>query len=392
MSPASPSQAPALVIGLAIHGLALVRALASRGVEVHAFAHKERRPGPTTYTRHARVHERDALNSPALVEHLVEFARHRRTGGRIVLFPTSDRMVEAIATGWGSLEPHYLLSWAHCRELVLRLQSKAGLAEFARRAGIDYPRSAVIETAGDCARIAADLRLPAIVKPARPLSSFKALIVEDTAGLQALVHRYSRDLPFVIQEYIAGDDGTLHACTAYLDRGRELCSFTSLKLASSPPGLGQGTVFVTEDNPATRDLARRFLAGLDLSGPVAVEFKRDPQGRYWLIEPNVGRTEYCVDLAIQSGLNLPWIEYCHVLGREVPAQVNGAVRPSAWFDTDKDPLCWLRLSRHQRARIPPGTSTVFPYAGHRDLKPLLVSSVQQLTGTLRSGAGWLLRR
>ena len=40
---------------------------------------------------------------------------------------------------------------------------------------------------------------------------------------------------------------------------------------------------------------------------MAVEFKRSADGRLWMIEPNVGRTEYCVDVCIGNGFDLPWL-------------------------------------------------------------------------------------
>lgn len=380
----------ALVCGFAVHGLAVARALARRGVEVHALADRERFRGPTTFTRYAQVHVRDGLNTDRLLAHLEEFAA-KHAGRPIVLFPTSDRMAGTVARHWSRLEGRYVLSWAHCRDLVLKLQSKDSLAEFAARAGVRYPRSRVLAGADEAAGILADLRAPLIIKPVRPLSSFKAINVAGEQELAELARRFPADLPFLCQEYIAGGDGTLHACTFYLDHGREICALASRKLAAAPPGLGQGTVFVTEDNPRTLAIARGLLAGVDLSGPVAVEFKRDEAGEFWLIEPNVGRTEYCVDLAIQAGVNLPYVEYCCALGLPVPADCSGAPGPRAWFDTDKDPLCYLRSGDLARSTLP-GMKPVFPFLGHGDPGPVMASALAQAIDALRTGAGRLLGR
>lgn len=387
--PAAPA---ALVCGLTIHGLAVVRSLARHGVEVHAFARRQRWRSPTAYTRYARVHFHNGLNSDDLLGHLRAFAREMDVSRKVVLFPTSDRMAGTIARHWPELQDRYLLSWAHCRDLVLALQLKDNLPQYAERAGIRYPRTAVANSAADAGRIAAELRMPVVVKPALPLSSFKAIIVHDATELREVINRYAADLPFVVQEFIEGGDGSLFACTVYLDHGREVCSFTSRKLAASPPGLGQGTVFTAESNPETLSLTRRFLSGLDLSGPVAVEFKRDPGGAYWMIEPNVGRTEYCVDLAIQSGVNLPCIEYQHAAGLPQDPSLNVTQTPHLWFDTDKDPLCYLRSGRTLAALGCPVYPPVFPFAGHGDRLPLIASAAADSIGALRQGLSWIRSR
>jgi hypothetical protein len=120
-------------------------------------------------------------------------------------------------------------------------------------------------------------------------------------------------------------------------------------------------------DPAVRKATTEFLRDRELSGPVAVEFKRGPDGRLWMIEPNVGRTEYCVDVCIGNGFDLPWFEYCHVAGRELPPVANH--NRSIWFDCDRDRWSWVRyLARNPgdaRAYRP-----LFPFAGHGDPGPL----------------------
>ena len=378
MSGTSPGggQPAALVVGLSIHGLALARALAKRGVLVHCLAGHEVPPSPTTATRFAKVHFRETLNSGPLVDHLLEIARDIGADGKTVLFPTSDRIVRAIAEGWERLEPCFLLAWSHCRDRVLQLQRKDALAQACDAAGIRYPRSAVLDSAVNADQCTAGLRFPLIAKPAQPLSSFKAIKLSSTAELQQLAERFRSDLPFVVQEWVEGGEGSLFACTTYLDRGRPVFLFPSRKLAASPPGLGQGTVFESLDDSEICAISDRFLSTLELSGPVAVEFKRDPDGQYWFIEPNVGRTEYCVDLAIQCGWDLPWIEYLHATGRLSEFRPPANVTRGVWYDTEKDPLCFLR---HAGALFVPGHGPrrpIFPFLGHADWRPVLMSALR----------------
>ena len=374
-APRERNESPALVIGLAIHGLAVARALARQGVNVHCLA--EDASAPTAYTRYARVHVRRGLNTDALPGLLAEVAREVGSREKIVLFPTSDRVVKGIANAWDTLSDRFAVSWAHCRGLILELQRKDSLEKYCDQAGVRHPKSRIVRAVGECDAIAAALRFPLVVKPAQPLSSFKAIRITDAVQLGQLVERYPKDLPFVVQEWIDGPEPSLYSCTTYLDRGRPLYSFTSRKIAASPPGLGQGTVFETLEDQQTQTLAESFLKHLDLTGPVAVEFKRDASGAFWLIEPNVGRTEYCVDLAIQSGFNLPYMEYLHVTGRSPDAAIAKQSHSCAWYDTDKDPLCFLANLRTTRGEGGRSRKLVFPFLGHGDWRPLAASFLQQ---------------
>lgn len=376
---------PALVVGLSIHGLAVARALAKAGVPVYCLSDRLTPQLPTTYTRYARVRAVKELNTEPLSVLLMAMADEIGGEGKIVLFPTSDRIVRGIAAVSDAIRTRYLLSWMHCRELVLELQRKDSLPAYCDRLGIRYPTTRALINVDDCRSVADSLRFPLVVKPVQPLSSFKAIRVTSALELEQTARRFVGDLPFVVQEWIEGPEPSLYACTAYVDRGRPLFMVTSRKLAASPPGLGQGTVFETVEKAEIRDLSERFLGQFDLTGPVAVEFKQDHRGEFWLIEPNVGRTEYCVDLVIQSGFNLPYIEYLHVTGQSAEIVLPSHLKDCVWFDTDKDPACFiknlaaLRLGRRERR------SPIFPYFAQGDLRPFVVSVVQQCDELARAG-------
>ena len=380
----SSDASPALVVGLSIHGLAVVRALARRGIEVHGLSEIESPPQPTVYTRFAKVHFRSGLNAGSLTDTLIDVANQIGSHHKIVLFPTSDRIVKAIAQSWEVLGERFLLSWSECRDLVLKLQRKDHLAAYCEHRGIVHPKSNIVHAIADCDDIAGHLRFPIAVKPAQPLSSFKALRIGTPLELQNCVRLFERDLPFVVQEWIDGPEPSLYSCTTYMKDGKPMLLFTSRKLAASPPGTGQGTVFETVDNEETREIAARFLAGSGLVGPVALEFKRDDDGKFWLIEPNVGRTEYCVDLAIQSGFDLPYLEYLHVTGKAAENQLPRSTRDCVWFDTDKDPRCFFSQFGAIRGNDGHRRHIVFPFLGHGDLRPLVASIAQLVRSWLRA--------
>lgn len=359
----------AVVVGFSIHGLAIARSLARLGIRVHALTAD--RTLATSATRYATVHYCPGVDSVSIVDKLRDFATSTLGASRAVLFPTNDNMVRSIGRNWQELEPFYSLSWATCRKLVLELQLKDSLASHCERAGVPYPRSETVNSLEECRRWPYDLSSSCLViKPVRPLSAFKAVITSSVADLERLVVQYPNDLPFIVQEYVDGKDDELYFCSMYLKDGDEIFAFTGRKLRALPEGTGQGTIMTSEPNEELIQLSRKFLSGLQISGPVAIEYKRDHKGRFWLIEPNVGRTEYCVDLLIQSGINVPQFEYFHALGKWSSQMCHiPRLGKRTWYDTEREPFCFIGHMVDSKRINSPGKA-VFPYFGHSDTRPL----------------------
>jgi D-aspartate ligase len=368
---------PALVVGMCVHGLAVIRALSRAGVKVYAVEQNASLPGTAT-SKVVRWFNAP-IGAADLVETLLGLANRNYWRGRPVLFLMNDRMVRVVADAWGRLAPHYRLSWAASREEVVRLQSKDRIPEVCRNSGVRFPATTVVMAAEDCLTVEAAAPYPLIVKPAMPMGDFKAIIVQSRSELIALAQRYAKNLPFVVQQWIPGGPSTLKFCSLYLIEGRSLARFEGRKGYAGADGLGQGTVMEPWPDDRVYVAAMKFLEGLELSGPVSVEFKEDPSGHLWLIEPNVGRTEYCVDVCVANGFNLPIMEYQHAIGAKIAAVVTSNSR--IWCDTDRDKLSWIRFAKSH-----PRTGRVyrpaFPYLRLTDLGPFFRSCAQYVSGKL----------
>lgn len=323
------------------------------------------------------MHVRELVNSSQLTKILNDFAReYLRNGDKAVLFPTSDTMVRSIGESWPELEQSFLLSWSSKRNSVLNLLLKTSLPAICSDRKILHPPTLAVTGTEDCESIADALGFPLLLKPARPLSSFKALLIDSNAELDRVIRTYEKDLPYVAQQWIDGGDDSLYFCSLFLEDGVERAYFCGRKLRSHPRGLGQGTVMTAEENEDVLALSRKFLDGMNWTGPISIEFKRDRSGHYWLIEPNVGRTEYCVDLAIQAGVNLPFIEYCAATGRSCDV-VRAKPKPVTWFDTEKDPLCYLKTVT--AAPLMLLQRPVFPYLSRGDQRPFRAAITNRLS-------------
>jgi len=359
-----------IVLGLNIHGLAIARSLARAGLTVHALTPFPN--SPANATRFAKVTVVPEVATRDLALQLAKYSRNV-LGNRIgVLFPTSDNMVRELGENWPLLSERYALAWSENINTVLELQDKSWLPAYCDRAGTLHPQSVLITGKGDLPLLD---RMPApyIIKPSRPQSGFKALVVSEPLQIRRLIDSHHSDLPFVVQQYILGDDDRLHFCCMYLRNGTEKASFCGVKLRSWPSKIGQGTVMAAAVNPEILDLSRRFVSGLGYSGQIAIEYKRDRDGRYWMIEPNVGRTEFCVDLAIQAGVNFPLIEYADVSNVEANNHPFVVRRKVIWYDTVNEPLCYIRSlpTRFRYGHL--FSAAVFPYLGHGDSGPFLLA-------------------
>jgi hypothetical protein len=205
------------------------------------------------------------------------------------------------------------------------------------------------------------LSAPILLKPNKQSFSFKTYRCETEEEFRRFVRAQIDSWPLIAQEWIEGSDSSLYFYTCFSDSGREYYGFTGRKVRSSPPGMGIATVIETADEPGIRVAALKLLPVLDLTGPVAMEFKKDHAGNYRFIEANVGRTEFCVDLAIQAGFNLPYIEFMYTLKRPLPEI--GKWQECIWFDTDKEPFSYAALCLKERTLRPHGKSPVLPYHG-----------------------------
>ena len=361
----------AVVVGLCAHGLAVVRALHRDGVPVVALEANRKIPG--VRTRAARVVFTEDINGSGLIDGLLELRGELPDAPDPVLFLTNDNMVRVVAREWQRLEGRYRLSWAHCRQDVLRLLDKTSLEAHCREHGLPYPKTWLLESADALAGLTeAGLAFPLIVKPALPLSGFKVRLIDDLQGLRRLVDERPQALPFLLQHWVPGDDRRILFTAFYLDQGKILASFCGRKLASKPAALGQTTVAESYEHEGMRELAERFFAPLGLSGPVSLEAKLDADGQPWIIEPTLGRTDYWLDCCVANGVNLPLVEYRDQSDGEItPAQ---QTQDMIWFDTERSPLSYLRLRLGQGDTAPGKWRPRFAYWDRSDPMPSFYSA------------------
>ncbi|MGD9507053.1 MAG: carboxylate--amine ligase [Geminicoccaceae bacterium] len=206
------------------------------------------------------------------------------------------------------------------------LLGKMGFQRLAERRGFPVPRGVRLTLNDDGG--AAKLRYPCVVKPTtkdpRWAREFrKAYKVGEVAEVAMLWDRMCKIVSEVIvQEWIEGDDSDVYFCLQYrAPAGGPVTSFVGQKLRQWPPLVGGTASCVAAPEAAAEleDLTNRFFGSVGMVGLCSMEYKRDRRdGRFYMVEPTVGRTDFQEEIATLNGVNIPLAAYCGELGLPLP--------------------------------------------------------------------------
>jgi D-aspartate ligase len=298
---------PAAVVDVGwVNGLAAIRSLGRAGVRVLAVDHR-----PSALGFRSKYAER--LLSPDPFEDERRFVNFVRALGDVVVFPTHDNVLNAIARYADDLEVRTPFpSW----DLLERVQSKRAQLEQAQAAGVDVP----LQDPGT---------FPVVVKPDRSVE-FKrrykrqAFRCETQADLEDALAK-TEEFGAIVQELVPGGDDALYTVGSYLTPdGTPLGVFCGRKLRQTPPGIGTCRVGEAVWVPEAVEAALQLLRSFGYNGLSQVEFKRDARdGRYKLMEINPRLWQWH-GLASACGVDLPRIAYADLTGATPPAaRMNG---------------------------------------------------------------------
>jgi len=380
----SATRTPALVLGLGVHGLAVVRALGRHGVPVDVAD-----PDPTQPQRHSRYLRRflpvESLGDDRLVDALLAYGR--RSPNRTVLFLTMDRTVPVVSAHRAALQEYFHFTLPSA-EVIAELMDKTRLPGFLARCGARYPATRPLRASTDIDAVADTIGFPCVVKPAVRAVGFKAAIVATRDALAAAYADASRHSDaLVAQEWIPGGDSDVYFCFAYVGTdGTPQGVFVGRKLRQYPRGTGIAAAAEGCDDTRVRDESLRLFQHAGYRGFGSTEFRRHPvTGEDVFIEFTVGRTDYNVGCAVANGVDLPVIGYCDTIGApapRAPRQRNARV----WVDLgrlvpaivaarrDGYASTTATFSALARAMSPRNTFTLF---NRRDLAPFVAHMAQR---------------
>jgi predicted ATP-grasp superfamily ATP-dependent carboligase len=229
-------------------------------------------------------------------------------------------------------------------ESYVKLSDKNELLELARTLGIPAPRTIVAHSADPLRAAVHDMGFPCVLKPARSrvllngrITGTSVIIANSESDAEAVARSpWLGKTGCLVQEFIPGTGAGLFSLY-----GREgaVAWFAHRRIREKPPRGGVSTLSesIAVDGEL-RALSERLLSAANWFGPAMIEFRVDPDGRPWLMEVN-GRFWGSLQLAVDSGVDFPWLLYQLCLGKEARGPETYATdRRLRWLLGDFDHL------------------------------------------------------
>jgi len=237
------------------------------------------------------------------------------------------------------------------------MTDKWNLMRLAQRLNVTIPQTHYIADARSLRQACPDLKFPVVLKPYRSMiwtngrcTAASVRYAESVRELERTVaqYEYFGGNPFLLQEYIPGQ---AHGIFALYNRGKLVASFAHRRLRENPPSGGVSVLCESvEKNPGAWRMAKTLLDHMAWHGVAMVEFKVSADGTPYLMEVNA-RFWGSLQLAIDAGVDFPWLLYQLATGRDVES-VNGYVIgvKSRWLWGDFKRLCKVLAG----SELPPG--------------------------------------
>ena len=322
----------AVVVGGELNGLGVVRSLARERIPVVMVDTDRRRA--TMRTRFAHKFAISRLSGQPFIDELLRL--RAAFDEKPVLILTQEASVATVSAAYDAVSAAYHISMPLRATMEMLLDKRLFQAR-AEALGFAIPRSVTLAP-GDDGRALADLRYPCVLKSVikKPASHLpKAHRLMDAVSARELWSRIGEAVgQAVVQEWIEGEDSDVHFCLQYRRRDGQAVSFTGRKTCQWPPLVG-GTATCMPAANADAELTattNRFFDAVGFIGLGSMEYKCDRRdGRFYMVEPTVGRTDYQEEVATLNGVNLPYAAWLGEQGLPMAASTRPAP-PIAWRD------------------------------------------------------------
>lgn len=303
-----------IVLGLSHGGLAVTRALARRGIPVIGLTHN-----PSDFGLKSRyLKESHLCPHPLHESQFVEFLVNRAPDwSGALLLETTDYFMAALSRNKAILSEYYRLSVAEWDKVQVFLEKDKAYAH-ADQTGVPHPGIFQAQNMGELNAVVDQIKYPIMLKPVLShqfVTAFgrKMFIAKSLDELRSMFQRtVDARQPVVLSEIIPGTDfETLEKVYMYINtKGEVAAEVFNVKVRQTPPMFGVMRVGKTTPiNSEVRELSARLLRSLNYQGFAGLEFKRDPRDNHLkLIEVNL-RVPRCVNIAIGSGVDFPWLMY-----------------------------------------------------------------------------------
>ncbi len=346
----------AVIVGADIAGLGMARSVGIAGVPVILVDQDARLPGMhSRYVRRFLVHD---MTGPALIDGLL--ALRERLDHRPILFLRTDVQVRTISQYRERLKEAFQIRLPE-HDCLCALLDKGDFQRLAERYGFAVPRAIIVREERDFSKLD-EFSFPAVVKPCdteylvRAQAPRAQMVWSREQAAAACRATLSKAPEVIVQQWVEGGESSIYFCLQYRGEGGVVVrSFVGRKLRCWPPQTGSTASCTTapECENELELLTTAFFDKAQCVGMCSMEFKRDERtGKFFMIEPTVGRTDWQEEVAMLNGVNIPLAAYCYELGLPLPA-VEKPHNPWVW---SYPPFYWRSVfsSRSFRDSRPAG--------------------------------------
>jgi len=245
-------------------------------------------------------------------------------------------------------------------DVIEKFYNKKSTYTVAQNLEIPIPVSYFPSDESDLQEVNYLFEYPLIIKPAVMHNFYsktkkKVFKVRNFDELKNLYRRASSLIDasnIIIQEIIPGGSNTLYSFGSFFKNGNACGFIVGRRARQIPMDFGKASTFVELcDIPEIINLSTKLLKGINYYGLSEVEYKFDTRTReFKLLEVNP-RTWKWHSLAYKSGINLPYMLFCDMIGKDFIAG-GGPNRNLKWIDFYTD--LYVSLSEILKFNLPVG--------------------------------------
>lgn len=307
---------PVLVTdGILRKSLAAVRSLGSKGIHVLSSDMTRITPaGCSKFCKGSLRYPSPAASAAAFSQWLADFAA---SIPGLVIFPMDDITVSAILDHQETIKkkaPECIWLLPE-RESFRRAADKYEALKMADALGLDIPRTWWPQNPDELRDICSEAEYPLVIKPRNSSGSRGIRIVRNREELMLGYEELKAYYPLpMIQEYIP--PGTrFDVALLYDSEGSLIASFAQKEVRHYPADIGPSTVQESVWMPELVERSAGLVSAFQWRGIAEVEWMRDPRdGKLKLMEINP-RYWNSLHLAVQSGVDFPYLHYLLATGR-----------------------------------------------------------------------------
>ncbi|MFT6735472.1 MAG: D-aspartate ligase [Polaribacter sp.] len=373
----------AIVLGLGVNGLAVVRSLGEKSLRVAGIYHdKNNELG--IHSRYLKKIEKISVSytKDELLTACLKLVETKEPAQKkAVIFCTSDSFAATISKHQSLFEQHFIITTPD-KDMYWHFVAKQPTADICTTNNFPIPKTIYCTEKYQLLIKAQHLTYPLIIKPNLTFGDEfpgKNLIVHTKDELGKFISDYPQlETEVVVQEIVPSGDGKIYLVTTYSDKaGKVRIAYSGKKIRQYLPDYGVTCFGVSESNKHLKQITIQFLEAINYTGYATLEFAYDEKNkRFYFIELNI-RSFYHNQLFKDASLDINYLAY------QLEAQTS--INSEQCLMLQKDGIFWLDFTRDFGSFLRKKHLTTltwlksllkarsFAYFDKKDIKPFIVS-------------------